>query len=207
MSPSISTSPSYQCHQCQECYPHRLEFKIHSTADLRCIQCHIQGWRIGTSEPIFWLLSQANIGQNQLNNNREIAVGCTNPPALVTSITRHWMHRRSAVEFIRKSNPLLSLQLATAAAAESAAVTAAAVVTATSGMAPCLPMPPMPPAQSPVGPIGPAGSVAVIMEEEDKGNKEIVNVTVNSNCGNDSGDRECDGDGSPNAANNLGIGQ
>ena len=42
-----------------------------------------QGWRIGTSEPIFWLLLQANIGQNQLNNNGEIAAGCPNPPALV----------------------------------------------------------------------------------------------------------------------------
>ena len=38
-----------------------------------------QGWWIGTSEPIFWLLSQANVGQNQLNTNEEIAAGCPNP--------------------------------------------------------------------------------------------------------------------------------
>ena len=41
-----------------------------------------QGSRIGTSEPIFWLLSQANVGQNQLNNNGGIAAGCPNPAAL-----------------------------------------------------------------------------------------------------------------------------
>ena len=43
------------------------------------------GSRIGTSEPIFWLLSQAIVGQNQLNNNGEITTGCPNPAALIIS--------------------------------------------------------------------------------------------------------------------------
>ena len=34
-------------------------------ARLHCIQ----GWRIGTSEPILWLLSQDNVGKNQLNSS------------------------------------------------------------------------------------------------------------------------------------------
>ena len=45
----------------------------------------MQGSRIGTSEPIFWLLSQANVGQNQLNN-KEISAGCPNPPALLLKL-------------------------------------------------------------------------------------------------------------------------
>ena len=43
--------------------------------------CHKQGSHIETSEPICWFVSQANVGNNQLNN-REIAAGCPNPAAL-----------------------------------------------------------------------------------------------------------------------------
>ena len=55
-----------------------------------------QGWRIETSEPIFWLLSQADVEKNQLNNNREIAAGCPNPPALsfIYDIAGSWPCRR-----------------------------------------------------------------------------------------------------------------